>query len=112
MFELELQEWIPYLFSISLLCTFVYAYATHLHDKSVMTYDRAAVEEVRLGELPQVIHTITAVHKWLIRYIKRKDAPDDDESECLYSFVSWKTNKRGGYSCHVFNILNSLPKHV
>ncbi|MHA6481984.1 hypothetical protein ACX1C1_08775 [Paenibacillus sp. strain BS8-2] len=99
MLELELHDWLPYLFSISLLCTIAYSYTIHLRESNAEYASRVSRTQLWLMVLPQLTSFVMAVGLWLIRYVKRKSAPDDDDSACRSSLEKQQLNQRGGYIC-------------
>jgi hypothetical protein len=99
LFELELHDVIPYLFSISLLCSLAYAYASHLHSGDYEYWERNQVVITLYISLPQVLIHAIPLHHWLARKVKRKESPDDDIADCSASFVALFSNKRGGFLC-------------
>jgi len=99
LFELELHDIIPYLISISLLCSLAYAYASHLHSGAYEYWERNQVVSVMYSLLPQVLIRSIPLHHWLVRKVKRKESPDDDIADCSNSFVQLFSNKRGGFLC-------------
>ncbi|MNZ70035.1 hypothetical protein D3C78_883540 [compost metagenome] len=99
MFELELHDVIPYLFSISLLCSLAYAYASHLNVGEIEYWKRSLTAAVSIIILPRVIIRVVPIQHWLARKVKRKESPDDDISACKSSFVSVSSYKRGGFQC-------------
>lgn len=99
MFELELHDVIPYLFSISLLCSLAYAYASHLHSGAYEYWERNQVVITLYISLPQVLIRTVPLRHWLVRKVKRKESPDDDIADCPASFVPLFSNKRGGFLC-------------
>jgi hypothetical protein len=99
LFELELHDVIPYLFSISLLCTLAYAYASHAQDGQSDFWVSSQVSEVLIAVLPRVLTRTVPLRHWLARKVKRKESPDDDAADCRSSFVDASSNKRGGFPC-------------
>jgi len=100
LFELELHDVVPYLFSISLLCSLAYAYASHLHSGAYEYLERSQVSNVLFIALPkQLLIQNVPIHHWLARKVKRKESPDDDIADCSASFVALFSNKRGGFLC-------------
>ncbi|MDQ6420117.1 hypothetical protein RB620_11780 [Paenibacillus sp. LHD-117] len=109
MFELELHDWLPYLFSISLLCTIAYSYTIHLRESTAVYLSQSAQTEVWVTVVPQFAFVAMAVGLWLIRYVKRKAAPDDDDSECGSSLDKQDQNQRGGLLCPATKHSHSYP---
>jgi hypothetical protein len=99
LFELELHDVIPYLFSISLLYTLAYAYASHAHDVQLDFLERHPAPEVLFTLMPQVLIRAVPIRHWLARKVKRKESPDDDAADCFSSFADACSNKRGGFPC-------------
>ncbi|MDQ8736891.1 hypothetical protein [Paenibacillus sp. LHD-38] len=97
MFEFELHDVIPYLISISLLCSLAFAYASHLHSGAYEYWERDQVVKVLYIAMPQVLIRTVPLHHWLARKVKRKESPDDDIADCNASFVAPFLNKRGGF---------------
>ncbi|OMF37272.1 hypothetical protein BK133_06635 [Paenibacillus sp. FSL H8-0548] len=100
MFEFELHDIIPYLISISLLCSLAYAYAAHLHSGAYEYWERHRVVSILYIALPQVLLRTVPLRHWLVRKVKRKESPDDDIADCSASFVALFSNKRGGFLCN------------
>jgi hypothetical protein len=109
MLELELHDWLPYLFSISLLCTIAYSYTIHLRESSADYASSASRTQLWLIALPQLTSFVMAVGLWLIRYVKRKSAPDDDDSACTASLEKQRLYQRGGYICLIKQHSGSRP---
>lgn len=99
LFELELHDVIPYLFSISLLYTLAYAYASHLHSGASEYWEWNQVVSILFIALPRVLIRTVPIHHWLARKVKRKESPDDDIADCSASFAQLFSNKRGGFLC-------------
>ncbi len=99
MFEFELHDIMPYLISLSLLCSLAFAYASHLQSDEHEYWERDQVVSILYLSMPQVLIRTVPLHHWLARKVKRKESPDDDISDCSASFVSLLSNKRGGFLC-------------
>ncbi|WP_028608420.1 hypothetical protein [Paenibacillus harenae] len=99
MFELELHDVIPYLFSISLLYTLAYAYASYAQEGQLDFRQNSQESEVLFTLLPQMLIRAVPIRHWLARKVKRKESPDDDAADCFSSFVDACSNKRGGFPC-------------
>ncbi|MEK3885108.1 hypothetical protein [Paenibacillus sp. PL2-23] len=99
MFELELQEWLPYLLSIGWICAVAGLYTVNLHADGL--FDRMKMPEDDLP-LPSASHGLEIMgsrRQWLVRYVKRKDAPEEEEADCPASLDLSETNQRGGCLC-------------
>ncbi|WP_424766524.1 hypothetical protein [Paenibacillus sp. sgz302251] len=99
MFELELHDLIPYLFSISLLYTLAYAYASHRNTEEYAYWERSQTDHMMIIVLPRLLIRTIPIHQWLVRKGRRKESPDDDITDCMASFVDVLPNKRGGFKC-------------
>ncbi|NIK79081.1 hypothetical protein FHS15_004239 [Paenibacillus castaneae] len=99
MFEFELHDIIPYLISISLLCSLAYAYASHLNISTHEHWESSQAIHFIFISLPQLLLRTIPIHRWLARKVKRKESPDDDIADCSASFVALFPNKRGGFLC-------------
>ncbi|GMK41607.1 hypothetical protein PCCS19_46640 [Paenibacillus sp. CCS19] len=92
----ELQDIIPYLFSISVLCSFAYVYLWWTGSAS---YDRhpsvQLVMTLSEPSTPRVREWANLRHE-LCRKVKRKEAPDDDTSNCSSSIADISSTIRGG----------------
>lgn len=99
MFEFELHDIMPYLISLSLLCSLAFAYASHLQTDAHEHWERDEVISILYLSMPQVLIRTVPLHHWLARKVKRKESPDDDIADCLSSFVPVLSNKRGGFLC-------------
>ncbi|WP_147381821.1 hypothetical protein [Paenibacillus nanensis] len=100
MFELELHEWLPYLLSIGWICAAAGIYTMNLHGSGEL--DRFRPQET--GLLPvnerSSVEIALTIRKRLVRFVKRKEAPDEDnESDCAASLEKSKPNQRGGLLC-------------
>lgn len=98
---LELQDLIPYFFSISILCSMAYlAYFVHQSvDAEFSTVQKRFIWEPVIPVVV-IISRLDKIQHWLARRIKRKEAPDGDSADCHSSFVKVTTehvHKRGGY---------------
>ncbi|MGO4545242.1 hypothetical protein AB4Z29_10610 [Paenibacillus sp. 2TAB23] len=99
MFEFELHDIMPYLISLSLLCSLAFAYASHLQNDAHEHWERDEVISIMYLSMPQVLIRTVPLHHWLARKVKRKESPDDDIADCKSSFVPVLSNKRGGFKC-------------
>ncbi|MCM3627956.1 hypothetical protein M3194_11340 [Paenibacillus glycanilyticus] len=97
---LELQDLIPYFFSISILCSMAYlAYFAHQTvDAEFSPVLKRFIWEP-LVPLVVVVSRLDKIQHWLARRIKRKEAPDGESADCHSSFVkiTQHEHKRGGY---------------
>ncbi|SFF21956.1 hypothetical protein SAMN05216378_5528 [Paenibacillus catalpae] len=97
---LELQDLIPYFFSISILCSMAYlAYFAHQSvDVEFSTVQKRFIWEP-IVPLVVITSRLDKIQHWLARRIKRKEAPDGDSADCHSSFVkvTEHAHKRGGY---------------
>ncbi|WP_168123048.1 hypothetical protein [Paenibacillus sp. HB172176] len=112
MFELELQELLPYLLSISLFCTVAYAYASHFNTTVQTNWEQEPAAVIIAVLHPQWIIMSTVIQRWLVRHVKRKESPDSDETDCKASFAHRITNKRGGSLCLTIVQSHLRPIHV
>ncbi|MDT9722925.1 hypothetical protein QVE09_28925 [Paenibacillus sp. ClWae2A] len=104
----ELQELLPYLFSIGLIFTVSYAYIAHLHCGMTEYW----VEGGAGGGLEPVLPALCLDRQhrqedWS-RMIRRREAPDEDEPDCHSSLNDWSTNQRGGYIWNIRPTRDSL----
>ncbi|PWW06167.1 hypothetical protein DFQ01_10368 [Paenibacillus cellulosilyticus] len=92
----EIQDIIPYLFSISVLYSLAYVY---LWWSGGTSHDRQIGAQI---ELTLTEPTIPRVREWaslrhgLCRKVKRKESPDDDTSNCSSSIADTSATIRGG----------------
>ncbi|MFC6456432.1 hypothetical protein [Paenibacillus vulneris] len=94
--EMVIHEWIPYLISISVICTFTYAYLAHLHEGTTEGLFPVHHDWVPVLPMPMPDGHRVEQHHWLTRKVKRKEAPDGDLEDC-YSSLGVKTIiQRGG----------------
>lgn len=101
MFELEWHDIFPYLLSISLLCSFAYAYAAHVNTNAYTFMEDSREVSLLLPILPEALWRTIPIRHWLVRREKRKESPDDDITDCKASFVRASSNKRGGFLCNL-----------
>lgn len=99
MFEIELHDLIPYIFSISILYSFAYLYSAHVQAVVYKRWESARTETPPAATAAMPLSRPRPVQHWLTRRVKRKEAPDDDGSACMSSFVNESFNKRGGEIC-------------
>ncbi|CAM3304499.1 hypothetical protein PALU110988_14850 [Paenibacillus lupini] len=96
----ELHDLIPYIFSISILCSIAYAayFAHHSMDTEFNTIQKRIIWEP-IVPIVVVIHRLGRIQHWLTRRIKRKEAPDGDSADCNSSFGNaiQHVHKRGGF---------------
>lgn len=94
----ELQDIIPYLFSISVLCSLAYVYLWWTGGTSPDRYTGVQME-MTLSEpsTPRVREWANLRHE-LCRKVKRKESPDDDTSHCASSVADTSSTIRGGSS--------------
>ncbi|WP_156739325.1 hypothetical protein [Paenibacillus oryzae] len=103
MIDIMLHDWLPYLLSISLLCTLTCIGTVHL-----LAFVDAQKEYRQSGVVQTVIMPIVATASGtsstrLVRRVKRKDAPDDDDNDCVNSLAKRNNNQRGGLLCPIQN---------
>jgi hypothetical protein len=115
----ELHDIIPYLFSISVLCSFAYVYwwwigsaSQERHPSVQLVLSLAKPSTPRVREWAHLRHR-------LCRKVKRKEAPDDDTSNCSSSYevtfaiirggfdTLWPTKQHSGYPFRVGTALLS-----
>jgi len=97
---LELHDLIPYLFSMSIICTFAYAaYFVYQSTDDTASWPVVQVIDVPHRSLLVAVRECEQIQHWLVRRIKRKESPDGDLTDCPSSFVhhQHQTNKRGGF---------------
>ncbi|WP_282936491.1 hypothetical protein [Paenibacillus sp. RC67] len=94
--EIVIHEWIPYLISISLICSFTYVYLAHFHEGAVEGLFPVHHEWVPILPKPEPIGNRVEKHHWLTRRVKRKEAPDGDSDDCYPSFGLKNDIQRGG----------------
>ncbi|WP_127531489.1 hypothetical protein [Paenibacillus kobensis] len=95
----ELHDIIPYLFSISVLCSFAYVYFQWSTQPKV---NPAGRERLQLAEAVRVAGPIrewASYRHELVRKVKRKEAPDEDASDCQSSNAQLRSIIRGGKQC-------------
>ncbi|MDQ0061838.1 hypothetical protein [Paenibacillus harenae] len=108
MFELEWHDIFPYLLSISLLCSFAYAYATHVNKNAYAFMEGSREVSLLLPILPEALWRTIPIRHRLVRREKRKESPDDDITDCISSFVRASSYKRGGFLCKQATTRGSL----
>jgi hypothetical protein len=106
--ELEWHDIFPYLLSISLLCSFAYAYASHANTNAYAFTEGSIVVSLLLPLYPEALWRTIPIRHWLVRREKRKESPDDDITDCKASFVHASSNKRGGFTCKQTITMDSL----
>lgn len=97
----ELHDLIPYLFSISIICTFAYAaYFTHQAVNEGQGREQERFIWVPLIAPAEQVCDREQIHHWLARKIKRKESPDGDSADCSSSFADDYRNRkqRGGFT--------------
>ncbi|RJE86053.1 hypothetical protein D3P07_18375 [Paenibacillus sp. 1011MAR3C5] len=107
MFELELQEWLPYLLTIGWICAVAGLYSAHLHTVSATIIRSDDEKGMLIATERRIVAIAAVVQKRLVRHIKRKDAPEEDDPECNASLVQARSNQRGGAICPIDH--SSLP---
>ncbi|MFF2890269.1 hypothetical protein [Paenibacillus sp. NPDC057967] len=107
MFELELQEWLPYLLTIGWICAVAGLYSVHLHTVSATIVHSEDDSGMLIASERRIVAIAAVVQKRLVRHIKRKDAPEEDDPECSASLVRRRSNQRGGTIWQVDH--SSLP---
>ena len=96
MFEFELHDLIPYVFSISILYSFAYLYSAHVQTSIYKQWEQTKSEELMNVDTPMPPCRTEPIRHWLVRRVKRREAPDDDSSACISSFVCLSLYERGG----------------
>ncbi|WP_133305050.1 hypothetical protein [Paenibacillus pinisoli] len=99
MFELEFQEWLPYLLTIGWICAVAGLYSVHLHTVSATMVCHDEENGMLIGTERRIVSIAAVVQKRLVRHIKRKDSPEEDDPACSASLVSARSNQRGGTTC-------------
>jgi hypothetical protein len=94
----ELYDVVPYLFTINIICSFAYVYFAHLYVGESECWDSDPLAWAPVINVPERLILRDEIPNWLSRKVKRKDAPDDDDTDCTSSFVNLYPNKRGGLS--------------
>ncbi|ASR47652.1 hypothetical protein B4V02_13700 [Paenibacillus kribbensis] len=92
----ELQDLLPYLFTIGLLCTVTYAYLTHLHGNVPECWVEGGAVRSHASSLMPISARGQDMPVRLARHIRRKEAPDEDTSDCFPSLNDSIANQRGG----------------
>ncbi|WP_226000595.1 hypothetical protein [Paenibacillus sp. BJ-4] len=92
----ELQDLLPYLFTIGLLCTVTYAYLTHLHGNVPECWVEGGAVRSHASSLMPISARGQDMPVRLARHIRRKEAPDEDTSDCFPSLNDGTANQRGG----------------
>ncbi|WP_068501565.1 hypothetical protein [Paenibacillus kribbensis] len=92
----ELQDLLPYLFTIGLLCTVTYTYLTHLHGNVPECWVEGGAVRSHASSLMPISARGQDMPVRLARHIRRKEAPDEDTSDCFLSLNDGTTNQRGG----------------
>ncbi|WP_246427870.1 hypothetical protein [Paenibacillus phyllosphaerae] len=98
MFEFELQELFPYLLSVSLLYSFVYAYAHRLQPSERLDWDRDGLYQTLTLVWPNLDIRNVPIIDWLVRKVKRKEAPDDDITACSPSLLLTPDNNEEDFN--------------
>ncbi|QDY82476.1 hypothetical protein FQU75_03110 [Paenibacillus polymyxa] len=92
----ELQDLLPYLLTIGLLCTVTYTYLAHSHG----SIDECWVEGGPVRSHASPLMPMSArgqdMPVRLARHIRRKEAPDEDASDCSPLLNDGTVNQRGG----------------
>ncbi|MHA7967048.1 hypothetical protein ACX93W_23305 [Paenibacillus sp. CAU 1782] len=103
MIELMLHDWLPYLLSISLLCTLTCIGTVHLSAfvAAQKEYRQSGVIETVMMPIVATVSGTSSTR--LVRRVKRKDAPDDDDNDCGISLAERNNNQRGGLLCPIKN---------
>lgn len=92
----ELQDLLPYLFTIGLLCTVTYTYLTHLHGDVPECWVEGGSVWPHASSLMPMSARGQDMPIRLARHIRRKEAPDEDTSDCFSSLNDSTANQRGG----------------
>ncbi|MFS0869441.1 hypothetical protein [Paenibacillus xylanilyticus] len=104
----ELQELLPYIFSIGLIFSVSYAYIAHLHCGLTEYWMEGGGGDGIEPGLPAL--TLDGQHRPedLTRMIRRREAPDEDEPDCKTSLNAVEPNQRGGYIWNIRQARDSL----
>ncbi|WP_404580285.1 hypothetical protein [Paenibacillus sp. RC21] len=92
----ELQDLLPYLFTIGLLCTVTYAYLAHLYGNVPECWIEGGAVRSHASPLMPLTARGQDMPVRLARHIRRKEAPDEDASDCSLSLNDGTANQRGG----------------
>lgn len=92
----EFQELVPYLFTIGLLCTVTYTYLAHLHGNVPECWVEGGAVRSHASLMMPISARGQDMPVRLARHIRRKEAPDEDTSDCFPSLNDDTANQRGG----------------
>lgn len=101
MFELELHEWLPYLLTIGWICAVAGLYSVHVQAGTAIILNRDEEGGMLIATERRIVSIAAVVQKRLVRHVKRKDAPEEDDPECSASLVMAISNQRGGAICPI-----------
>ncbi|WP_157967365.1 MULTISPECIES: hypothetical protein [Paraliobacillus] len=93
---------------MTILCSYgmVYVANYHLTKQNGFMSQHQRISYLDLRELFHLLSQIRAIHNWITKKMKRKDAPDDDEDNHTSSTNDLFLLLRGGKSC-----LSNLCSH-
>ncbi|WP_188890189.1 hypothetical protein [Paenibacillus radicis (ex Gao et al. 2016)] len=94
----ELHEVIPYLLSISIICSF--AYAAYFTRQSIEDNGGWSPERFIWVPLILLVHQVSSPDRtqhWLVRKVKRKESPDGESADCSSSLRNQEHTQRGGF---------------
>ncbi|REK71754.1 hypothetical protein [Paenibacillus paeoniae] len=99
MFELELHDWLPYLLTIGWICAVAGLYSVHAHTEAAFILHSDDESSMLMATERHTVAIAAVVRKRLVRHVKRKDAPEEDDPECSSSLIRATSNQRGGAIC-------------
>ena len=87
MFLFELQELVPFIFTIGLICTVSYACIAHLYC-GVTEYWVEGGGWIAQDMLPLISVEERPISFILCRAVRRKESPDEDTSDCRLPLIA------------------------
>jgi hypothetical protein len=93
----ELQEVIPYLMSISVICSFAYICFSCMPAAAIREWAIVRIVWTPVKKLKRRAFGSVEIHRRLVRKVKRKEASDEDSADCSASFDDKHLIKRGGF---------------
>lgn len=104
----ELHELLPYIFSIGLIFTVSYAYIAHLHCGMTEYWMEGGAGDGIEPVFPALGLNLQRRPEDWSRMVRRKEAPDEDEPDCISLLRMESTNQQGGY---IWNIIQTRGSH-
>ncbi|MWC26750.1 hypothetical protein [Paenibacillus sp. MMS18-CY102] len=94
----ELNDIIPYLFSISVLCSLAYVYFCWTAHSPIEYYNSEPYVWLSEAPLAGTVREWADIRHGLVRKVKRKEAPDEDATDCNSSLAEeLGSTIRGGF---------------